>query len=462
MTPLRTRPRWRQCRSNILTVITGTVLLGVAVLGAAAPADAAPAGGDEPGGVGTVPGAVTVIKVSGLIDPVMASFVEEQIAAADAAGDVAIVLQLNSRGSVVSSGRLDELVGAIARADVPVAVWIGPSGSEARGGAADLAAAADVIGLPAKSKIEVTPALFERAEVAGPGRSIEDDDEDEADDEDGADRDEDAATQVAIGDVVGAGTAVAAGVVDNDAPVIGDFILTLPGVESTQVSPGEREPRTRVRFGQLELVDQLFHTVASPPTAYLLLVVGASLLVFELFTAGVGVAGVVGAGSLVLAAYGLGTLPVNIWALVVLGLAFVGFAIDVQTGVPRFWTGFGVVALVVGSLGLYQRLQPSWITLVAGIGGVVLAMIGGMPAMVRTRFSTPTIGRDWMIGEVGRAVADVSPDGVVSIRDAPWRAHTNRATPIAAGDEVRVVAIEGLVLEVEPLEGAARDYRRSS
>jgi len=82
-----------------------------------------------------------------------------------------------------------------------------------------------------------------------------------------------------------------------------------------------------------------------------------------------------------------------------------------------------------------------------------------MPTMVRTRFSTPTIGREWMLGEVGEAVEDVSPDGVVRINDALWKARTNRATPVLAGARVRVAAVEGLVLEVEPEDGAARDYR---
>ena len=82
-----------------------------------------------------------------------------------------------------------------------------------------------------------------------------------------------------------------------------------------------------------------------------------------------------------------------------------------------------------------------------------------MPAMVRARFGTPTIGRDWMIGELGTVVGAVAPDGVVEIRGATWRARTNRATPLAAGDAARVVAIDGLTLEVEPLDGAAIDYR---
>jgi membrane-bound serine protease (ClpP class) len=84
-------------------------------------------------------------------------------------------------------------------------------------------------------------------------------------------------------------------------------------------------------------------------------------------------------------------------------------------------------------------------------------MVAGMPAMLRARFSTPTIGRESMVGEMGAAAADVDPEGTVTVRGALWRARTNRATPIVAGDIVRVVAIDGLLLEVEPEEGGAKD-----
>ena len=91
--------------------------------------------------------------------------------------------------------------------------------------------------------------------------------------------------------------------------------------------------------------------------------------------------------------------------------------------------------------------------------GTALFMLGAMTAVVRSRFSTPTVGREGMLGELGEAEVDVNPDGVVLISGARWRARTNRATPIPAGDPVRVVAVEGLVLEVEPEEGGAEDYR---
>jgi membrane-bound serine protease (ClpP class) len=246
------------------------------------------------------------------------------------------------------------------------------------------------------------------------------------------------------------------------APTVGDFIVNLEGVESEEIEVDgqpRRQPSTVVLFSRLSILNQLAHTIASPEVAYLLLALAMGLLVFELYTAGIGIAGVVGAVCLVSACYGLWVLPTNWWAVGLICLAFFGLAIDVQTGVPRVWTAIGIGMFSLGTLWLYDGLTMSWVTVVAGIVGVVLAFLAGMPAMVRTRFSTPTIGRDWMIGEMGEAVVDLRPTGVVRVRDALWRAETNRATPISAGAPVRVVSIEGLLLEVEPEEGGARDYR---
>jgi membrane-bound serine protease (ClpP class) len=64
-----------------------------------------------------------------------------------------------------------------------------------------------------------------------------------------------------------------------------------------------------------------------------------------------------------------------------------------------------------------------------------------------------------MIGEVGTAVGAIDPEGVVTVANGRWRARTNRATPVATGEAVRVVSIDGVTLEVEPETGGARDYR---
>ena len=407
-----------------------SVTLGAVLWGLAGTATAAATAGDEGGHV-------AVIEVSGLLDDVLVDFVEEQIEDAEETGAIALVLQLNSSGAVVGDARLDELVARIERSEPPVDVWVGPSGSRATGDATRLLAAARTVGVAGGGRVEVTRDLLGDRSLGG---------------------------QAAVGDKVSAGDAVDLGLVDNAAPTIGLFVYGeqpgegVPGAESRVVA-GERQPVTQTRFAQLPLHGQLLHTVASPPVAYLLFVIGLSLIVFELYTAGVGVAGLVGAGCLVLGCYGLAALPTNPVAAGMLVFALFAFAIDVQTGVPRVWSGIGTASLAAGSVLLYDGLSLSWITLLVAIVGVAVAMIGGMPAMVRTRFSTPTIGREWMIGEIGTAQGRIAPDGIVTVREAPWRARTNRATPIDAAESVRVVSIDGLLLEVEPLEGAARDHR---
>ena len=414
---------------GLALVTAGAGLLALAPPGGAQPTDCADDGSDP---------VVVVVEVDGLIDPVLADLVDDQVIRAEEACALALVLQFDSGGAVVSDDELDDLVTTIEESSVPVGVWIGPSGSKATAGAVRIVGAADLTGIAPGSSIEITPALLA-------ARGIDVADLGDAD----------------VGDRVGAERAVDLDLVDNDAPTILEYVVQLDGFE-TEVVDGRRQPVTDVTFGGLTLTGQLMHTVASPAVAYLLFVLGLALLLFELFTAGVGIAGMVGAGSLVLGCYGLAVLPTRPVGVALLLFAMFGYGIDVQTGVPRLWTGIATASFVLGSLFLFDGVSVSWVTLLIAFAGMTLGMVAGMPTMVRSRFSTPTIGRDWMIGELGSARTDIDPDGIVTLRDAPWRARTNRATPIRKDEPARVVAIEGLVLEVEPPEGGARDYRERS
>jgi membrane-bound serine protease (ClpP class) len=251
-----------------------------------------------------------------------------------------------------------------------------------------------------------------------------------------------------------------------------DFVASLDGktingvkVTTLKGQPGHKTLTLDVHFHKLDLTQQLAHTLNTPWVAYFLFVVGLLLIVFEFFTAGVGIAGAVGALALIGGCFGFSHLPVNVWAVGLLMLGVFGLSIDVQAGGLGAWSFIGAAALTAGSIWLYggsSQLDPNWWILLLVIGGTVLFMLSGMTAMVRSRFSTPTIGREDLVGEMGSAEADVAPDGVVRVRDALWQARTNRATPIKAGDSVRVVSVEGIVLEVEPESGGAKDYRHRS
>ena len=356
---------------------------------------------------------------------------------------------------------------------MPVVAWVGPSGSGARGAIALLLEAAHVASAsPGSSLGPASPVRFD--EPGDPGRKavarrLARLAERQGRDVAGARRIEH--------DRLSAGDALDVGAINLIEPTVGELIVSLDGrIVSTADGPrvlstarviGEgldrrRQPNQDVRFNRLSLDAQLLHTLSTPSVAYFLFVVGLALIVFEFYTAAIGLAGLVGAAALVGGLYGFSHLPVQPWAAALLALAVIGYAVDVQAGRPAAWTVIGSFALVAGSLGLYggsSRLDPPWwVLLLVGLG-LVLFMLGAMPTMIRSRFSTPTVGREGMIGETGRAEVEVTPDGVVMIQGARWRARTNRATPIAEGAEVRVVAVEGLVLEVEPESGGARDYR---
>jgi membrane-bound serine protease (ClpP class) len=386
--------------------------------------------------------------------------IEQAIERAESSSSQAVILQVNSLGGVVTKTRMEALFNKIIDSKIPIAVWVGPTTARAYGSAAQLLAVADVSAMADGTRIGKTGKLLTTN-----------------------------AGEVSFGDAsatlrtttVNSKDAKRLGALklatdDEGVPVLRNMLLAMNGlsikgralqtvVEVKSESGDEliREAAT-TRFFKLGLIERLLHTAASPPVTFLLVIIGLALLIFEFFTAGIGIAGVVGAVCVVLGSHGLATLPLRGASLLVIILAMLLLSIDVQVGIPRFFTGAGLILLALGSLTLFRssdggEIRLSWLTFISGMIAISLAFVVGMPSMVRTRFATPTIGREWMIGSTGRAVGTINPLGIVRIHDAQWRARTNRATPIQDGQELRVAAIDGVTLEVEPLEGAARDYR---
>ncbi len=449
----------------MLLVVAGIL---IAVVGALA-APAAPAGAATDGS--TRLGGIDVVQVAGLLDPPNVSLIRDTIRDANKRGATLVVLQIDSGGSVDID--LGPVLNQIDRSDVPVAAWVGPSGASGAGAAAVIVAASHASAVSPGSSIgPASPVSLShpgspnqaatRAVLIGladqRGRSPE-------------------GAALVNRQRLGSKAAQEAGAVDGTAPTLGEFIVSLDGttvstaagdvVLSTAKVVGEGQDRRRqfnqeVRFHKLTLGSQLVHTLTSPSIAYLLLIAGFALIIFEFFTAGIGLAGGTGALAVIGAFIGFSHLPVAWWGIALLAVAVIGFAIDVQAGGVATWSALGLVAAVVGSLGLYDgssRLNLPWWVLLLVLVGLVLFMVGAMPAVVRSRYSTPTMGREGIIGEMGVAEADVAPEGVVVVRGARWHALTNRATPITAGANIRVVSVQGTVLEVEPEEGGARDYR---
>ncbi len=404
---------------------------------------------------------VDVVEVSGMVDSIVADSIEKAITRSQDNGAQALVLQLNTRGAVVGRDRMAEVLTAISESKIPVAIWVGPSGARAYGLPAQMLAVADVTAMAPGARIGRTGTMLT---VNGAQVSLG-----EADD------------KLASGSLgfleAREQKALKFSTDDRGVPVLRNMLYaldnltirgtTLDTVTDVLSSSGQvTREATTVRFFKLGLVPRLLHTVANPPSAYLLVTIGLALLVFEFFTAGIGIGAFVGAVCLILGCMGMGALPMSGVGVALLLASFVAFAVDVQVGVPRLWTGVGLVLYTIASFTMFQSvdgltMRPGWLSLSVCISSVALTFIAGMPSMVRTRFATPTIGRENLVGTTGVAVGDVNPEGVVLVDGAQWRARTNRATPLSNNEAMRVVGIDGVTLQVEPLEGAAKDYREA-
>ena len=383
-----------------------------------------------------------------------------------------VILQVDTPGAIVD---VLPLIAAIEQSPVPVGAWVGPSGATARGAGVEIVNAAGISSISEGAHLgPVLPSRLDTESRTVPntlkGASAK------------------ALVDATLHAEISGATAARTKLVDLSVPTIAEFLARANGrkvmtsrgsvtLRVTQLVDAKGNPVTQadasgaktnvapadlVRFRGLELDRRIRHTLTVPGIFLLLLLSGLCLIVFEFFTAGIGLAGVAGAIGLLGAGIGLAELPIRWWALALIVIGILGFSVDVQAMITKAWSTIGAVLVAVGSwflIGGDDALQPSWWIIIVLVIGVVAFMLNGMSSMVRSRFSTPTIGRTSLIGEIGVAETAVEPDGVVVLRGARWKARTNRATPIGIGEQLRVAEIDGLILEVEPLEGAAKDHR---
>jgi membrane-bound serine protease (ClpP class) len=345
------------------------------------------------------PGYVEVFEVSGLLDDVLASALENSIEDAQKSGANALILQVNSKQAVISNQRLIALGQAFADSSIPIEVWVGPSGSTAQGKVAQLVLLADSLGVSIGSTIGKTEELvFPISEITFDLKEINLIQVDTLQWDEAIEANLVQCERVEI-DELGKSLTEKEQLARCANPTLGDFLVNRDSFisEVIETDNGPRlSPLTKTKINRLNLIDQLLHTVASPPITYLLLASGLSLLLFEFFSIGIGIAGVIGAISVSLSAYGLTILPFRPWALSLMLLSMLAFAIDIQTVVPRIWTLVGQIMFTIGTVFLYYEtnVQMSWIPMSVGIVGILVLMTRGMPIMIRGRFATTQIVRE--------------------------------------------------------------------
>jgi membrane-bound serine protease (ClpP class) len=199
---------------------------------------------------------------------------------------------------------------------------------------------------------------------------------------------------------------------------------------------------------------RLLAVITDPNVAYILMLIGIYGLFFELANPGFVLPGVLGAICLLLALFAFQTLPVNYAGvgLIVLGLLFmIGEAIMPSFGVLGIG---GVIAFVIGSILLYDREVPGFavaVPLIASIATVGAMLFMGLVWMaVRARRRPVVSGSEQLIGCHAEALEDFTVAGHVRVLGEVWNARSTR--PVKNGMPLRVSAVDGLTLSVEPEE----------
>lgn len=389
---------------------------------------------------------VDIIEITGPLDGLGVGYVIDEIEASAADGAAAAIVQVDSRGAI--SEDIDELIGTIADPPLPVAVWVGPAPARAYGGALQVLLAAPV-GLAAEgseigylsprvagtdgglevhaglsmSDVEMLSGLVE---IAGPLPGIV--------------------------DALAPSDRQAVAALDGRSFTVAGAEVVLSTVREIEVDGETVTTTVPVRFRQPGVLTRAARTSLAPEAAFFFLIGGLTIAAFEFYAVGPGVAAAVAAASLLMAGYGMVNLPLRWWA-VLLALAGVWlFTVDYQRGRFRLLSTAGAAALVAAGLWFTDaspQIEPSVWGVIFAVVGVWLFYRYAMPTVARARFSTPTIGREYMIGRSGVALASFAPDGEVEVDGARWSATAHREADISQGDEIVVTSVDGLYLEVE-------------
>lgn len=412
------------------------------------------ASGDEP---------VVVIEVSDPMDQLSIDYLTDAIRTEQAH---LYILKIDSPG--VSSGDLAELFQAMADASSPIVSWIGPNPASAFGGVAYVSNHADIRSAAPGTQVGYLDPAIQRGNEPTPSERVGDDPEAFADEVDALGT---SVVTVTVDDPV------IVGFVDRVDPALGQLILSLDGVEVTRGDQSWQLSTARtvtvdgqetlvadrtVKFIKPRLMDRFLRLASRPETTFLFLLIGISFAAFEFYAAGRGLMAGVAAIALLLAGYGMATLPMW-WPAVGLALAGLGFLVWGFAQNRVDWRAVvGTVLLVVGGF-TFTTSRPAyppgaWMVLLA-IAASVAFIWYSLTAVVRGRFATPTVGREELLGRRCLAVSDLDPEGVVIIDGARWSATADRGVVIGAGAAVEIVGLTGLVLEVDPVVMSGREEK---
>jgi membrane-bound serine protease (ClpP class) len=414
---------------------------------------------------------VVVLPATGVVDSVLAGYLDGGIAHAASEGADAVVIRLNTPGGSLDATQ--RIVSSLLEAPLPVIVWVAPAGARAASAGTFITLAGHVAVMAPGTNIGAA------SPVGGSGEDIEG-----------------TLGQKVLNDAIAsirsiaetrdrnvewaeatvrdarsspASEALAEGAIDGLAGSIDEVVAFADGREVTVRGNPVTIATTGAQVSELEMnpAQQLLHLLSDPNIAFILFTLGFYGLLFELQSPNF-VTGILGALAIVLAFIGFGSLPLNVAGLLLIGLAIVLFILEFTVTSHGLLTVGGIVCFALGASALYTApgtpvapaisVDPRVIVAVTAATAAYMVFI--LVVVVRWRRNRPSgplftaTGPHLASGAMAAVRAPLAPVGVVYAAGEEWSARTSDGASVAPGATVRVVGQDGLTLIVEPVDNA--------
>jgi membrane-bound serine protease (ClpP class) len=396
---------------------------------------------------------IVAVSLDGVVDPIVADHISSTIARANDDGAAAVLLTIDTPGGLGSS--MDEIDTAILNSSVPVIGYVAPSGARAASAGAFILMSCPVAAMAPGTNVGAsTPIGLSGGDLADKVAN-------------------DAAAKMrAIAQTYGRNEDVAESFVTEAASITADEALDDDVIDRIAVSTDDLLQQldgTTVKLGTGVSVTMhtagasiqdaplggflgFLHTLFDPNLAFIFFWLGLGLLILELIVPGHIFSGTIGTLMLLIAFASFGVLPVRIIGIALLVLSVVAFIIELK--VPGFgiWGSLAIVSLLLGGWFLYDRsggveVSPTVLIAVAACAGLFFGLVVAKALAIR---HSPPVDLRPIIGADGVSLSAIGPmGGLVRVSAEEWQA-VSPGGEIAEGAPIRVTAIDGLVLTVEP------------
>lgn len=400
---------------------------------------------------------ILITGINNVIAPVTVEIVARAIDQAAKENDSVIVLRIDTPGGLMDSMR--DIIQRIIASPVPVITWVAPSGARAASAGFFILEAGDVAAMapgtntgaahPVMIGGEMDPIMKQKVEndAAASLRSVTSHRGRNSELAEKAIRESKSFTEKeALDDKL----------IELIAANEHDLITQLDGRTITRFNGSQttlhlRDPE--VRTYEPNWRQQILSAVSDPNMALILLVIGAVLIYVEFVHPGMVLPGVFGAVLLLVALSALSVLPINWLGAGLLILALTMFVLEAKFVTHGILTAGGAACMILGAVLLVDsplpelRIHLSTAISVALPFAIITAFL--LSLAVRARANKVVTGVEGMIGEIGVAMEDLRPEGRIFVHGEYWNAVSS--SPVASGGRARVLAVDHLKLEVEPL-----------